>query len=191
MNTTSQRGFFSRFLRIVEWLGNLLPHPVSLFAILILLVVCFSGLAGWLGWQVMDPRSTEQEVFIGANSLLSGDGLRWIFTSLVDNFTGFAPLGTVLVAMLGVGVAETSGLLSSVIRLLVLSAPRKLITPTLVFAGVLSNTASEMGYVVLVPMGGFIYLALGRHPLAGMACVFAGVSGGYSANLLIGAGFKT
>ena len=183
----ASKGVFRRFLDAVEWLGNLLPHPVSLFAILCGLVLLFSGLAGWLGVSVEDVRPGAAEgARIQAVSLLNGDGLRRVVTNLVTNFTGFVPLGTVLVALLGVGVADKSGLLSAVVRTLVLRAPRQLVTVALVFAGVISNTASEMGYVVLVPLAGVIFYGLGRHPLAGMAAAFAGVSGGYSANLLIG-----
>jgi aminobenzoyl-glutamate transport protein len=105
---------------------------------------------------------------------------------MVTNFTGFAPLGTVLVALIGIGVAEHSGLIGAALRLLVLSSPRVLLTPILVFAGVMSNMASEIGYVLLVPLAGLIFQAAGRHPILGMAAAFAGVSGGYSANLLIG-----
>ncbi|SMF00822.1 AbgT family transporter [Pseudobacteriovorax antillogorgiicola] len=186
----TKKGWFSKFLRFVEWAGNLLPHPVALFAIFAAGVVILSFLCEQLGLQVPDPRpegakGRTMDGVILAKSLLSAEGIRWMVLSCVRNFTDFAPLGTVLVAMLGVGVAEKSGLLATVIRALVLKAPAHLITPVLVFAGVISNVASEMGYVVLVPMGGFIYLALGRHPLAGMAAVFAGVSGGYSSNLLI------
>ena len=104
----------------------------------------------------------------------------------VTNFTGFVPLGTVLVAMLGVGVAERSGLISAILRKIVMAAPPKMLTFVVVFAGVLSNTASEVGYVLLVPLAAVIFLAAGRHPLAGLAAAFAGVSGGYSANLLLG-----
>jgi len=185
------KGWFARFLTIVEWLGNLLPHPVTLFAAFAAGVVVLSGLASALGVSVADPRpvgapgraaSGRIEVY----SLMSGDGFRWIVETLVTNFTGFVPLGTVLVALLGVGVAERSGLLSAAIRGLVLAAPRQLITMVIVFAGVISNTASEMGYVVLVPLAAVIFHSMGRHPLAGLAAAFAGVSGGYSANLLIG-----
>jgi aminobenzoyl-glutamate transport protein len=105
---------------------------------------------------------------------------------MVTNFTGFAPLGTVLVSMLGIGIAEGSGLIGAVLRVLVLSAPQRLLTYVIVLAGVLSNTASEIGYVLLVPLAGIIFLAAGRHPIAGLAAAFAGVSGGYSANLLLG-----
>ena len=181
------RGWFRRFLDTVEWLGNLLPHPVTLFAILCVLVVLVSGLAGAIGLSVPDVRPTAEEgARIAAVSLLNAEGLRLVVSNLVTNFTNFVPLGTVLVAMLGVGVADRSGLLSALVRTLVMRAPRHLVTVAVVFAGVLSNTASEMGYVVLVPLAGVIFYSLGRHPLAGMAAAFAGVSGGYSANLLIG-----
>ncbi len=188
---SERRNTFTRFLDGVEWLGNLLPHPVTLFAILAVGIVFLSGLFGWLGVAVEDPRpagarGVAEDGMIRAVSLLNGDGVRLIFTSLVTNFTNFAPLGVVLVAMLGVGVAERSGLLSAAVRAMVLSAPRHVVTVALVFTGIVSNTASEVGYVVLIPLAGAIFYALGRHPLAGMAAAFAGVSGGYSANLLIG-----
>jgi aminobenzoyl-glutamate transport protein len=184
---TESRNWFTRFLDVVEWLGNLLPHPVTLFALLAFGMVLLSGLFGWLGVAVADPRPTAPEgTMIEAVSLLNAEGLRMIFGNLVTNFVNFAPLGVVLVAMLGVGVAEKSGLLSAMVRGIVLNAPKHLVTVAVVFAGVISNTASEMGYVVLVPLAGAIFLALGRHPLAGMAAAFAGVSGGYSANLLLG-----
>ncbi|MFG0285949.1 MAG: AbgT family transporter [Phycisphaerales bacterium JB039] len=180
------RGAIARLLNVVEWLGNLLPHPVTLFALFALAVVVISGIAAAAGLSVHDPRpGHEGEQFV-VRSLMTGEGVRWISQNLVTNFTGFVPLGTVLVALLGVGVAERSGLLTTAVRALVLGAPKNLVTLVVVFAGVLSNTASEMGYVVLIPLAMAIYHSLGRHPLAGMAAAFAGVSGGYSANLLIG-----
>lgn len=179
-------GWFARFLAVVEWLGNLLPHPVTLFALFALGVVVLSAIASWAGLTVEDPRPNSAGQMLVVRSLLTGEGIRWMSETLVTNFTGFVPLGTVLVALLGVGVAEKSGLLSAAIRALVLSAPKNLVTVVVVFAGVLSNTASEMGYVVLIPLAMTLFHALGRHPLVGMAAAFAGVSGGYSANLLIG-----
>jgi len=186
-----KRNAFTRFLDGVEWLGNLLPHPVTLFAILALSMVLLSGLFGWMGVAVEDPRplgaaGRSEDGMITAVSLMNPDGLRRIFTGLGSNFTSFAPLGVVLVAMLGIGVAERSGLLSAAVRALVLSASPRIVTVAIVFAGVISNTASEVGYVVLIPLAGAVYYSLGRHPLAGMAAAFAGVSRGYSANLLIG-----
>jgi aminobenzoyl-glutamate transport protein len=187
----SKKNWFSRFLNVVEWLGNLLPHPVTLFAVFALGVLILSGFAGWFDWSVADPRpegarGRAPDGIISAVSLLNGNGLRRIVENMVTNFTGFVPLGTVLVALLGVGVAEHSGLINAAIRGGIMKAPKNLVTVAIVFGGVISNTASEMGYVVIVPLAGAIFLALGRHPIAGMAAAFAGVSGGYSANILIG-----
>ncbi|TVQ50624.1 MAG: AbgT family transporter [Saprospirales bacterium] len=240
-----KKGWFTKFLNFVEWLGNLLPHPVTLFAIFGLGVILISGLADWLGWTAIDPRpegarGRAPDGIIEPVSLMNADGFRWIVENLVRNFTGFAPLGVVLVALLGVGVAERSGLITALIRGLVLKAasfkpsgkklefknrffsseniflkfldiillpfrglwylirkaidplvqffilPKNLVTLAICFGAVVSNTASEMGYVVLVPLAAVIFYSMGRHPLAGLACGFACVSGGYSANLLIG-----
>lgn len=215
-STPGKKTWFTRFLDFVEWLGNLLPHPVTLFALFALGVVLLSGLADWLDWSAADPRpegspGRAPDGIIEPVSLMNGAGLRRIIENLVSNFTSFAPLGVVLVALLGVGVAEKSGLIGAVIRGLVLKAasykpketgtgvikiirsvfnffltPRNLVTISICFAAVISNTASEMGYVVLVPLAAVIFNSMGRHPLAGLACAFACVSGGYSANLLIG-----
>ncbi|MGS0681695.1 AbgT family transporter [Shewanella sp. 125m-7] len=184
-------GWFVRFLNVVERLGNLLPHPITLFAMFCAAVVVISGIAGYFELTVIDPRpegasGRSSDGLIHVVSLMNGEGLRMIVSNLVTNFTGFTPLGTVLVALLGVGIAERSGLLSAAMRLLVMGASKRLVTLTLVFAGIVSNTASELGYVVLIPMAAMIFHSLGRHPLAGLAAAFAGVSGGYSANLLLG-----
>ena len=181
----------TRFLKVVEWLGNALPHPVTLFALFAAAVVILSGVLAYFDVSVIDPRpegakGRAANGMIEVVSLLNADGLRMIVLNLVKNFVEFAPLGTVLVAMLGVGVAERSGWLTAVIRGMVLNVSPRLVTVIIVFAGVLSNTASEMGYVVLVPLAAVVFYSLGRHPLAGLAAAFAGVSGGYSANLLIG-----
>ena len=185
------RSAITRLLNGVEFLGNLLPHPVTLFALLALSIVLLSGILGAYGVSVPDPRPVgssgrADDGIIRVISLLDAEGLRRIVTGLVTNFTSFVPLGTVLVAMLGVGIAERSGLLTAAIKQLVLGAPKSLVTVVVVFAAILSNTASEMGYVVVIPLAAAIFHALGRHPLAGLAAAFAGVSGGYSANLLIG-----
>lgn len=174
---------FSGFLSLVERGGNALPHPATLFALLATLLIVVSWVASRFDLSVVHPGTGA---VIEPVNLLSIAGLHRILTSLVTNFTGFAPLGTVLVAMLGIGVAEGSGLIGAALKLLVLSAPRRLLTFAVVFAGVLSNTASEIGYVLLVPLAAIMFLAVGRHPLAGLAAAFAGVSGGYSANLLLG-----
>lgn len=215
IDSNAQKGVFTRFLDVVEWLGNLLPHPVTLFAIFTVLVVLLSGMAEWLNWSAIDPRpegtpGRSPSGYIEPVSLMTADGFRRIVTELVRNFTNFAPLGVVLVALLGVGVAERSGLISAAVRSIILKAlayrpqkrkgvigamlkpihfiltPKNLVTLAICFACIVSNTASEMGYVVLIPMSAVIFYSMGRHPLAGIACAFACVSGGYSANVLIG-----
>lgn len=186
---TENKGLFNKFLDIIEFVGNKLPHPVTLFGIFAVAVVIISAIAAKAGVHVQFEKFVDGELVtetVHAVSLLTPDGIRDMFTKAVSNFTSFAPLGTVLVAMLGVGVAEGSGLIGSTLRKLVLSTPGKLITAVVVFAGIMSNIASDAGYVVLVPLGALIFASFGRHPLAGLAAAFAGVSGGFSANLIFG-----
>jgi aminobenzoyl-glutamate transport protein len=178
-----KRTAIDRFLSIVERTGNALPHPATLFALLALAIVVISAIAARLGLSAVHPVTGEAVLPV---SLLSLEGLHRILRQTVTNFTGFAPLGTVLVALIGIGICEASGFIGALIRLMVLGAPAKLLTTVLVFTGVMSNAASEVGYVLLVPLAGVIFQAVGRHPVVGMAAAFAGVSGGYSANLVLG-----
>lgn len=185
MNKTApiKKSWTDKFLTGIERIGNALPHPATLFALLALLVVVLSWVVSLFNVSVTHPGTGES---VAPFNLLSREGLAMILTKLVTNFTSFAPLGTVLVALLGIGIAEGSGLIGALLRLLVLSSPKRLLTAVIVFAGVMSNAASEVGYVLLVPLAAVIFLAVGRNPLAGLAAAFAGVSGGYSANLLLG-----
>ena len=183
--------FFNRFLNGVEAVGNRLPHPVTLFAVLAALMIFISALCAKLGVSatgMLVNRETNQveEQTIYAVSLLNREGVTHILTQAVRNFTGYAPLGVVLVAMLGVGVAEGSGYIGALLKQAVRVTPKKMVTAAVVFLGVMSSLASDAGYVVLVPMGALLFAAYGRHPMAGLAAAFAGVSGGYSANLMIG-----
>src|SRR5687767_5085080 len=173
-----------RMLALLERGGNALPHPATLFALMAGLVIAISGLAHGLGIEVTHPGTGQP---VRPVSLFSIAGLHLILTEMVPNFAGFAPLGTVLVAMLGIAVAEASGLISAALRALVLSAPPRLLTFSIVFAGVMANTGGDVGHVLLPPLAAIAFLSAGRHPLAGLAAAFAGVSGGYSANLLLGA----
>ena len=172
-----------RFLAIIERVGNALPHPSTLFALFAVLVIILSWVFSLMDISVVHPGTGET---VEPFNLMSVEGLEKILNGMVKNFTGFAPLGTVLVSLLGIGIAEGSGLIGTVLRQIVLKSPERMLTFVIVFAGVLSNTASEVGYVLLVPLGAIIFLAAGRNPLAGLAAAFAGVSGGYSANLLLG-----
>ncbi|WP_294344671.1 AbgT family transporter [uncultured Clostridium sp.] len=186
-----KKGLFARFLDGVEKVGNKLPHPVTIFFLLCLLIIGVSAvLAAFdisLTYTKVDTKTSEIiTVTDSVKSLLSAEGIRYILTSMVSNFTGFAPLGAVLVPMLGVGLAEHVGLISAMIKKLVLGTPKGLITAVVVFAGVMSNVAGDAGYIVLVPLGAIIFGSFGRNPIAGLAAAFAGVSGGFSANLILG-----
>ncbi|MBM4168810.1 MAG: AbgT family transporter [Ignavibacteria bacterium] len=174
---------FTGSLDIIERVGNKLPHPATLFAILTLAVVLLSWIGDLVSLSVLHP--VDQSKII-VRSLLSPDGIRWFYKNMVANFVGFPPLGLVLAVMIGIGVAEGSGLFTVLIRAMVLNAPKRYITASLVAAGILSHLASEAGYVILIPLGAALFYALGRHPMAGLAAAFCGVSGGFGANFLIG-----
>ena len=170
-------------LGYVEKVGNALPHPAALFGIFALSTLILSFIGYYFQWEGINPGNGET---VRVVNLLSRDGLHKILLEMVDSYTGFAPLGIVMVAMLGIGIAESSGLIRSSINLLLLKAPKYLITFIIVLTGILSNMASDLGYILIIPLAGVIFHSLGRHPIAGMAAAFAGVSGGFSANLFIG-----
>ncbi len=187
MKNKSKKGF----LGTVESIGNKLPHPAIIFVILAAIIAIVSHVLASMGVSVtytgLDRATNEiKEMTATVVSLLSPEGIRFMFTTAISNFTKFAALGTVLVALLGVGVAEGTGLIGACLTKLVTSTPKRLITLVVVFAGVMSSIASDAGYVVLIPLGAVIFLSFGRHPLAGIAAAFAGVSGGFSANLMFG-----
>lgn len=167
----------------VEKIGNALPNPAALFGLFAVITLLFSALGHWLNWHGINPSTGET---IRVVNLLDRDGLHRILLEMVNNYTGFAPLGIVMVALLGIGIAESSGLVKAAINALILKAPRNSITFMVVFTGVMSNAASDIGYILIIPLAGVIFHSLGRHPVAGMSAAFAGVSGGFSANLVIG-----
>ena len=170
------------FLKIAE-LGNKLPDPLTLFMILTVLVVVASVLFDGASADVTQRDGTVMKKTV--ESLLSQQGLKWIFTHAVENFINFAPLGPVLAVMIGIGVAERTGFITMGLKVLVKSVPASFITATLVFAGVMSSMVADAGYVVLTPLGAVLFAGMKRHPIAGLAAAFAGVSGGFSANLAI------
>ncbi|WP_270749396.1 AbgT family transporter [Fusobacterium hominis] len=189
--TTHKTTKLDKFLNFVEIAGNKLPHPVAMFFGFFVITIILSYVLSKMGVAVTYSeisKSTGEVIkkTTTVQNLITTAGIRGIFTSAVKNFTGHAALGSIVVAMLGVGLADGTGLLSALIKKLVLSTPRVLVSAIVVFAGVMSNIASDAGYVVLIPLGAVIFASFGRHPLAGIAAAFAGVSGGFSANLLIG-----
>jgi aminobenzoyl-glutamate transport protein len=175
------KGAIGKFLDIIEKGGNKLPDPAILFLMLMLLVWFLSAFMSNFTFTEIDPRSgTAVEI----KNLLTGPSLAAFLSGMVGVFTGFAPLGIVLVAMLGVGVAEHSGFINAGLKQMLAVTPKKLLTPMLVLVAIVSHTATDAGYVLVIPLGGIIFYAAGRHPLAGIAAAFAGVSGGFSANFV-------
>ncbi len=190
-SVVKKKSLLMKSLDSIEYIGNKLPHPVTLFAMLCVVIAIISAIAEMMGLSVTGEFINRQtmeveEQTITAISLLNGTGFKYMLESAVTNFTSFAPLGVVLVGMLGIGLAESSGYIGTLLKKIVSVTPAKLIVPTVVFLGIMSNIASDAGYVILIPLGALVFMAYGRHPLAGIAAAFAGVSGGFSANLLIG-----
>jgi aminobenzoyl-glutamate transport protein len=174
----------------VERAGNLAPHPAVLFTLLIVAIVALSHFLDWLGIAVSYPRANPQtheveQVSTSINSLLSPDGIRFMVTSIVPNFVNFGPVGIIVVAMIGIGLAERSGLIQALVRKIVLVAPKGAITAIVVTLGVMSSIASDAGYLVLIPLGASAFHSLGRNPLAGLAAAFAGVAAAFGANFLV------
>jgi aminobenzoyl-glutamate transport protein len=175
---------FNRWLDFIERAGNRLPDPLFLFFLMAVLVPVASWIAASVHWTLPHPVSGE---IIEPVNLLTRDNLQRMFTEAVENFTSFPPLGVVLVAMIGIGVAERSGLIATLLKWFVTAVPGGILTAALVLAGVMSNVAADAGYVVLTPLGAVLFASVGRHPVAGLCAAFAGVSGGFSANLVINA----
>jgi len=178
VSTKPKKGFFY----FIEKTGNALPNPALLFGMFALAVLVLSAIGATLGWHGAHPATGER---IDVLNLLSNEGIHRIILETVSNYTSFAPLGIVMVALLGLGVAETSGLIKAAINAMLSKAPAKAVTFMIVFTGLISNVASDLGYVLIIPLAGVIFHSLGRNPLVGMAAAFAGVSGGFSANILI------
>ncbi len=170
-----------RFLNGIETAGNKLPDPAILFAIALLLVWVLSAILSPIAFTEIDPRNQQP---IQVQNLLSGAALAAWLANMVNVFVTFPPLGVVLVALLGVGVAESVGFLNAGLKWMLNLTPKALLTPMLVLVACLSHTATDAGYVLVIPLGGVIFYTAGRHPLAGIAAAFAGVSGGFSANLI-------
>lgn len=182
----------TRLLDGIERAGNRLPAPATLFFIGAVLIIVLSQLAMDLGWTVtktviqeLDGERRPVTETVTAVGMLNGDGLWWLFSHMVGNFMAFPPLGIVLVGMLGIGIAEHSGFINALIRRVMRAAPPMLLAPAIVFTGIMSSLTLDAGYVVLPPLAAALYHAAGRPALAGLAAAFAGVSGGFGANLFI------
>lgn len=183
MSTVEQKRktFLDRFLDFIEKAGNKLPDPAMLFFFLMLITWVLSAFLSPIDFGAIDPRSGNE---LRVQNLLTGPQLAAFLANMTNVFINFPPLGVVLLAMLGVGVAEHSGFINAGLKFLLGITPKMLLTPILVLVAIVSHTAADAGYVLVIPLGGVIFYAAGRHPLAGIAAAFAGVSGGFSANFI-------
>jgi aminobenzoyl-glutamate transport protein len=204
-------GFSQRFFAWIERAGNRVPNPAILFLALCIGVIVLSQLLDWIGVsvtsEVVEPTGGElsrredgvsalpyddapegyevaTETF-AVKGLLTAEGIRFMFTQFVPNFLGFTAIGVILVAMIGVGVAELSGLVGGLIRKLVAVSSPGSLTYIIVFIGILSSVAADAGYLVLIPLAATAFLSVGRHPLAGIAAGFGAVSAAFAVNILI------
>jgi aminobenzoyl-glutamate transport protein len=174
-------GWMDRALNFIERIGNLLPDPAALFLILLILVWILSAFLAPLTFADIDPRTGLP---IQVNNQLTGENIAEFLSTMTAVFVNFHPLGVVLVAMLGVGVAEHTGFINAGLKALLSITSAALLTPMLILVAIISHTAADAGYVLVIPLGAVIFYAAGRHPLAGIAAAFAGVSGGFSANFV-------
>ena len=204
---TTKAGSNGGWLGWIERIGNRLPDPATLFLIGTVLVMIASAVAARTQW-VVEERLPEQTAALGqaaepsahadtsvkwvatgntyeASNILTRDGLFWAISSMVKNFINFAPLGIVLVGMLGIGIAERTGFIGSALKAMLMVVPGQLLTPAVVFMGIMSSLTSDAGYIILPPLAAALYKAVGRAPLAGLAAVFAGIGAGFNANLFI------
>ena len=179
-NVESTR-WIDRALNTIERLGNRLPDPAALFLLMLVAVWILSALLAPVAFSEIDPRSGQP---IKINNQLTGTAIAAFLSNMVTTFTSFHPLGVVLVALLGVGVAEHVGFINASLKGLLSFTSVKLLTPMLILVAIVSHTAADAGYVLVIPLGGVIFYTAGRHPLAGIAAAFAGVSGGFSANFV-------
>jgi len=206
---TTKAGSPGSWLGWIERIGNRLPDPATLFLIGTVLVMIASAVVAKSGFVVeerlpeqtataalgqaaygeAEPDTSVKWVATGktyeANNILTRDGLFWAISSMVKNFINFAPLGIVLVGMLGIGIAERTGFIGSALKAMLMVVPAQLLTPAVVFMGIMSSMTSDAGYIILPPLAAALYKAVGRSPLAGLAAVFAGVAAGFNANLFI------
>jgi aminobenzoyl-glutamate transport protein len=182
MSTPASAPWLQRFLDTIERVGNKLPDPAVLFALFMFAVWLISWALSGIQFSEIDPRTGQPIVIV---NLLDGTSMTAFMSKMVNTFVTFPPLGVVLVAMLGLGVAEHTGFINAGLRSILNVTPRMLLTPVLIAVGILSHVAVDAGYVLVIPLGAVIFYAAGRHPLAGIAAAFAGVSGGFSASLFV------
>lgn len=172
----------SGWLGRIERLGNRLPHPFMLFVYLALLVAVASTVLAVLGVQFDDPASGD---VLAVRGILTYEGVQYMLESTISNFVEFPPLGLVLGVMLGIGVAQQTGLLESAIKKTILNTPAAAVTYVVILVGIVGNLASDAAFVIIPPLAALVFYSLGRHPIVGLAAGFAGVGAGFTANVII------
>lgn len=182
MQEANKKKLIDRFLNHIERAGNKLPDPVTLFVIMAFAILLLSLILSKLGVSAVKPGTTETLTVV---NLLNQEGLHRILTEMLTNFVNFPPLGMVIVSMIGIGLAEQSGLISAVMKKSVMSAPEKLIIPVIILTGLVGNVAADAAFIVLPPIAALIFMSIGRSPLVGLFVTYAAIAGGFSANLLI------
>ena len=200
-NNQKKENFMMRFLNRVERVGNKLPDPVTIFVILSVSVFILSAIVANSGISAVHPgqidETTGQNLVVKGVNLLSKEQLQLFLANVVTNFTGFAPLGLVLVTMMGAGLAEKSGYMETLMKSSLSKVNKKFLTGTIIFIGIMANAVADAGFVVLPPLAALVFLGVGRHPLVGLFAAYAGVAAGFSASLIVSmldillAGFTT
>lgn len=181
--TKEKRGMLNRILDAVERAGNKLPDPITLFLGLIVVVVVVSAICSACNVSAVNPADgSTVEVF----NLASVEGIKYLWTNVVTNFSGFAPLGMVLVAVVGSSVAEKSGFLIALMERFLGGAKGWVVTTVVLFLGINLNVAGDAGFIILPPLAAILYMSLGRHPLLGLYVAYAGVAAGFCANCILG-----
>lgn len=179
---TGQENVSGGFLKWIEELGNKLPHPFWIFVWICILIVLTSAVTAWLGVNAVDPGTGR---VVEAQNLLSGEGLRRFVEHMVSNFAYFAPFGLVLVMLMGVSIAEGSGLLAVALRTVAFSVPRKIVLPVIFIIGACGNIGSDAGVVIVPPIAALIFAQMGLSPIAGLIAGYAGATAGFTANFFI------
>lgn len=178
-----QKGFFDKAMDFIEKIGNAMPDPVSLFIILAVVVVILSAVLGSIGYGAVHPGTGKT---IQVVNLLTKDGFRDMYSKAVANYSNFAPLGMVMVCIIGAAVAEKSGFLVTMMKQVMGDAKSWMVTFAILFVAINANLAGDAGYIVMPPLAAVIYMGMGRSPVLGMIVAYAGCAGGFSANIMLG-----
>jgi aminobenzoyl-glutamate transport protein len=167
------------FLGWIEKIGNKIPDITMLFITAFIITCVLSAILSTMQFSYVHP-STGKPITI--TNMLSAKALVTLMTKMVTNYTGFPPLGMVIVATLGIGIADGSGYINTGLKKILSVTPKFLITPIVIVVGMLSHLAPDSGYMIIIPIAAYMFYATGKHPLAGIGASFAGIAGAFAAN---------